>query len=181
MVREWFANGSQMVRKWFANGSRMVREWFGNGSGSARMASGNFEKRGTRRSASGGNEARPSAKSTAIRSAFANSTLVRLTRYVPPLTCTQGSNFNKYRGVIDIIFGDVLVVVARFRATAVVTLLCNRLSLMLVTRMDGHESWKLNCDRKSVHQEGQIHPSKCQGCGVFYLVSMLFDSMNSGC
>lgn len=35
------------------------------------------------------------------------------------------------RGVIDIIFGDVLVVLARFRATDVVTLRCKRLSDIL--------------------------------------------------
>ena len=35
---------------------------------------------------------------------------------------------NSHRGVIDIIFGDVLVVVARFFATEVVTLRCNKLS-----------------------------------------------------
>jgi hypothetical protein len=33
-----------------------------------------------------------------------------------------------HRGVMDIIFGEVLVVLARFLATAVVTLLCNKLS-----------------------------------------------------
>ena len=66
--------------------------------------------------------------STPIRSALLSSTFVRLTRYVPPSTCTHGSRLNSQRGVIDIIFGDVLVVLARFFATEVVTLRCNRLS-----------------------------------------------------
>lgn len=35
---------------------------------------------------------------------------------------------SSHRGVIDIILGDVLVVVARFFATAVVTLRCNLVS-----------------------------------------------------
>ena len=35
---------------------------------------------------------------------------------------------NSQRGVIDIIFGDVFVVLARFLATEVVTLRCSRLS-----------------------------------------------------
>jgi hypothetical protein len=35
---------------------------------------------------------------------------------------------NSHLGVMDIIFGEVLVTVARFLATAVVTLLCNKLS-----------------------------------------------------
>jgi hypothetical protein len=42
--------------------------------------------------------------------------------------CTHGSMLSSHRGVIDIILGDVLVVVARFFATAVVTLRCNKLS-----------------------------------------------------
>ena len=67
-----------------------------------------------------------------IRAALVNSTLVRLTRYVPPSTCTHGSSFNSHRGVIDIIFGDVLVVLARLRATEVVTLRCRILSDMVV-------------------------------------------------
>ena len=66
--------------------------------------------------------------STSIRSALLSSTFVRLTRYVPPCTCTHGSMLSSHRGVIDIIFGDVLVVVARFLATEVVTLRCNRVS-----------------------------------------------------
>ena len=37
---------------------------------------------------------------------------------------------SKYRGVIDIILGDVLVVLAKFLATAVVTLRWSRLSVM---------------------------------------------------
>jgi hypothetical protein len=35
---------------------------------------------------------------------------------------------SNHRGVIDIILGDVFVVVARFFATEVVTLRCNKLS-----------------------------------------------------
>ena len=66
--------------------------------------------------------------STPIRSALLSSTLVRLTRYVPPSTCTHGSRLSSHRGVIDIIFGDVFVVFARFLATDVVTLRCNKLS-----------------------------------------------------
>ena len=38
---------------------------------------------------------------------------------------------SSHRGVIDIIFGDVLVVVARFFATEVVTLRCNLVSDMV--------------------------------------------------
>jgi len=49
---------------------------------------------------------------------------------VPPSTCTKGSSRKSHRGVIDIIIGDVFVVVARLRATAVVTLRCKTLSLM---------------------------------------------------
>jgi hypothetical protein len=49
---------------------------------------------------------------------------------MPPFTWTHGSWFNSNRGVIDIIFGEVFVVFARFLATEVVTLLCNKLSDM---------------------------------------------------
>jgi hypothetical protein len=38
-----------------------------------------------------------------------------------------------HRGVIDIIFGEVFVVLARFLATEVVTLRCSRLSDILFT------------------------------------------------
>ncbi len=58
----------------------------------------------------GENDATPLLMSTAIRSALASSTFVRLTRYVPPLTCTHGSMLSSHRGVIDIILGAVLVV-----------------------------------------------------------------------
>jgi hypothetical protein len=44
---------------------------------------------------------------------------------------THGSRLKSQRGVIDIIFGDVLVVVARFFATDVVTLRCKRFSDMV--------------------------------------------------
>jgi hypothetical protein len=37
------------------------------------------------------------------------------------------------RGVIDVIFGDVFVVWAKFLATDVVTLLCNKLSDMFTS------------------------------------------------
>ena len=47
---------------------------------------------------------------------------------MPPFTCTHGSMLSSQRGVIDIILGEVLVVSARFLATAVVTLRCKRLS-----------------------------------------------------
>ena len=47
---------------------------------------------------------------------------------MPPLTCTQGNRLNSSRGVIDVILGDVFVVWARFLATDVVTLRCNRVS-----------------------------------------------------
>jgi hypothetical protein len=43
----------------------------------------------------------------------------RLTRYVPPLTSTQGRTRWTHRLVMPCICGDVLVVVARFRAAAV--------------------------------------------------------------
>ena len=92
------------------------------------MAVGRPEKSGTLRSESGDNVGSPFSNSTAIRSALLSSTLVRLTRYVPPSTCTHGSRLKSQRGVIDIIFGDVFVVFARLRATAVVTLRCRRLS-----------------------------------------------------
>src|SRR6476620_4544460 len=39
---------------------------------------------------------------------------------------------SSHRGVIDIILGDVLVVFARFLATAVVTLRCSKLSDMAI-------------------------------------------------
>src|ERR1700748_772016 len=94
----------------------------------ASTVSGICENSGTLRKASEGNEATPLDSATSIRSALLNSTLVRLTRYVPPATCPHGSRFNKNRGVIDIIFGDVFVVLARFRATDVVTLRCNKLA-----------------------------------------------------
>ena len=96
----------------------------------ATIASGNRENSGTLRSASGENDATPLVTSTSIRSALLNSTFVRLTRYVPPSTCTQGSMLKSQRGVIDIILGDVFVVFARFLATEVVTLRCSRLSDM---------------------------------------------------
>jgi hypothetical protein len=41
---------------------------------------------------------------------------------------TQGNIASSQRGVIDIIFGDVFVVFARFLATEVVTLRCNLVS-----------------------------------------------------
>ena len=44
---------------------------------------------------------------------------------MPPLTCTHGNWLNSRRGVIDVIIGLVFVVLARFLATDVVTLLCN--------------------------------------------------------
>src|SRR5580704_3575980 len=94
------------------------------------IESGNRENSGTLRSASGANDATPPETSTPIRSALLNSTLVRLTRYVPPSTCTHGSRLNSHRGVIDIIFGAVFVVFARFLATEVVTLRCNTLSML---------------------------------------------------
>src|SRR5580693_822260 len=90
------------------------------------LASGSLEKRGTLRSDSDGNEAVSPDASTPMRSALGSSTLVRVTRYTPPCTCTHGSRLKSQRGVIDIILGDVLVVSARFLATDVVTLRCNR-------------------------------------------------------
>src|SRR5580658_4229235 len=100
------------------------------------IASGSFEKSGTLRSDSGGNEAAAPETSTPIRSALGSSTFVRLTRYVPPSTCTHGSMLNSHRGVIDIILGDVLVVSARFLATDVVTLRCNKpLDMVPPTRL----------------------------------------------
>ena len=52
-------------------------------------------------------------------------------KHKPPETeRVQGNRLRTQRGVIDIIFGDVLVVFARFRATAVVTLRCSKLSDM---------------------------------------------------
>ncbi len=59
------------------------------------IASGSFENSGTLRSASGGNEAAAPETSTPIRSALGSSTLVRLTRYVPPSTCTHGSRLKQ--------------------------------------------------------------------------------------
>ena len=44
---------------------------------------------------------------------------------MPPLTCTHGNWLNSSRGVIDVIIGRVFVVLARFLATDVVTLLCS--------------------------------------------------------
>ena len=66
-----------------------------------------------------------------IRSALGSSTFVRLTRYVPPSTCTHGKRLSSHRGVIDIILGEVFVVLARFLATDVVTLRCTRLSVIV--------------------------------------------------
>lgn len=85
------------------------------------------EKSGTLRSASGAKERAPSSISTGILSALLSSTFVLLTLYVPPSTCTQGSMERRYRGVMDIIRGAVFVVLARLRATEVVTLRCRRL------------------------------------------------------
>jgi hypothetical protein len=42
---------------------------------------------------------------------------------------------SSHRGVIDIILGEVLVVLAKFRATEVVTLRCNKLSDMKTSKM----------------------------------------------
>ena len=50
---------------------------------------------------------------------------------MPPLTCTHGNRLNSHRGVIDIILGEVFVVLARFLATDVVTLRCTRLSVIV--------------------------------------------------
>lgn len=86
------------------------------------IVSGSPENKGTLRSDSAGNDATFPDTSTSIRSAFVSSTFVRLTRYVPPSTCTHGNRLKSQRGVIDMIFGDVFVVFARFRATDVVTL-----------------------------------------------------------
>ncbi len=97
----------------------------------AMIGSGSRENNGTLRSDSGANCRCPPVTSMPIRAALVNSTLVRLTRYVPPSTCTHGSSFNSHRGVIDIILGDVLVVLARLRATDVVTLRCRILSDMV--------------------------------------------------
>src|SRR5579863_5977793 len=107
----------------------------------AMMASGSLENSGTLRRASGINVATFPDTSISIRSAFGNSTLVRLTRYVPPLTCTHGSRLRSQRGVIDIILGDVFVVFARFEATDDVTLRCNRLS-DIIHRADVESKWK---------------------------------------
>ncbi len=92
------------------------------------MASGRRENNGTARRASGAKTACPAITSIPMRSAFLSSILVRLTRYVPPSTWTHGSKLSTQRGVIDIIFGVVFDVFARFRATDVVTLRCNKLS-----------------------------------------------------
>ena len=91
----------------------------------------NPEKSGTLRRESGWSEPFRSDRSRPIRSALGSSTLVRFTRYVPPSTCTQGRSCNNQRGVIDIIIGDVLLVVVKLRATDVVTLRCNILSDMV--------------------------------------------------
>src|SRR3954471_23919155 len=88
------------------------------------------ENSGTLRSASAGIAAWPSVSATSIRAALPSSTLVRLTRYVPLGTSTQGSKLSDHRGVIDIILGFVLVVFAKLRATPVVTLRCSVLSDM---------------------------------------------------
>ena len=96
-----------------------------------RMASGSFENSGTLRSVSGEKETLPPETSMPIRSALGSSTFVRLTRYVPPSTCTHGKRLNSHRGVIDIILGEVFVVLARFLATDVVTLRCTRLSVIV--------------------------------------------------
>src|SRR5262245_54421004 len=103
---------------------KLFASWASTGSGTR-------EKSGTLRNDSDGNEATPSLSATLIRSALLNSTLVRFTRYVPPCTLTQGSIESSHRGVMDCIFGDVFVVVARFLATEVVTLRCSRDSDMI--------------------------------------------------
>ncbi|GAA1094786.1 hypothetical protein GCM10009663_42770 [Kitasatospora arboriphila] len=50
----------------------------------------------------------------------------RFTRYVPPETCTQGSILSSQRELISCIWGADLVVLARFRAPAVLRLDCCR-------------------------------------------------------
>ena len=68
------------------------------------------------------NEGTPSRYWMGSRSDLRSSTLVRFTRKVPPLTCTQGNSFRSKRGVMEPICGAVLVVVASRLAVAVVTL-----------------------------------------------------------
>ena len=66
------------------------------------------------------------------RSFLRNSTFVRFTRKVPPLTCTHGRSFSSSLGVIEPICGAVLVVVASLLAVAVVTLRCKFESAIIV-------------------------------------------------
>src|ERR1700721_4530797 len=49
---------------------------------------------------------------------------------------------SSHRGVIDIIFGEVFVVLARFRATDVVTLRCSKLSDIRITPFEIREPLK---------------------------------------
>src|SRR3977135_727911 len=61
---------------------------------------------------------------------------------------------SSHRGVIDSILGDVLVVVARFFATEVVTLRCNLVSDIVASNQSRYES---------------LHP-RSKGCGKNRLV-----------
>ena len=80
---------------------------------------------------------------------------------MPPLTCTHGNWLSSSRGVIDIIWGDVFVVSARFLATAVVTLRCNRVSDMSASfyLLEPTVCWPLPLRRLAV-QAGRLHHKK---------------------
>ena len=89
-----------------------------------RISSSNSENRGMALRSFAVNEGTPFWKVMGRRSFLRSSTLVRFTRNVPPDTCTQGSSFRSNLGVIEPIWGAVLVVVASLLAVAVVTLRC---------------------------------------------------------
>ena len=86
------------------------------------------ENSGTLRSDSGGNEAAPPETSTSIRSALRQLDLRAVDAVNAAVDLHPRQLAQQHRGVIDIIFGDVFVVLARFLATDVVTLRCNKLS-----------------------------------------------------
>ena len=95
----------------------------------ASMASGNLENSGTPRNDSAGNETVPSVGDIdpdplGLRQLH----LGAIDAIGSALDLHPRQQPQEPRGVIDIIFGEVFVVWARFLATDVVTLRCNRLS-----------------------------------------------------
>src|SRR5580704_18598768 len=87
---------------------------------------------------------------------------------MPPLTCTYGKRLKSHRGVIDIILGDVFVVLARFLATDVVTLRCTRLSVIVGIFFDDHSSVAWATLPRTVWSTGTVRPSRAESQRSFY-------------